>query len=110
MNDMHTGLPAHRDALIEDLKFLVEDAQALLKDIANEAAGLSAMNRARVASRIEALGKRLDTLRAKALQRSGQLTEATDRYVHAHPWRCLGAVAIMAAAAGALSTLVGTRR
>lgn len=109
-DDVHATLPAYRDALINDLNVLVADAQALLRDVASDASGRSAVAHADMKRRVEDVRQRMGVLREGARQRTRQFTEATDAYVHEHPWQCIGTVAVLSAAIGAISTLAGSRR
>ncbi|WP_225934776.1 glycine zipper domain-containing protein [Cupriavidus sp. EM10] len=52
----------------------------------------------------------MGVLREDARQRTREFTKATDAYVHEHPWQCIGTVAMLSAAIGAISTLAGSRR
>lgn len=109
-DDVHATLPAYRDALINDLNVLVADAQALLREVASEASGRSAAAHADMKRRVEDFRQRMGMLREGARQRTRQFTKATDAYVHEHPWQCIGTVALLSAAIGAISTLAGSRR
>lgn len=110
MNDIRADLPVHGETLIRDANVLLTDVQALLKDLADETGTGASQTRTELGSRLRALQARLDALRDAGRDRVGQFAETADLYVHEHPWQCIGTVAAIGAATGAIVALAVGRR
>ncbi|MFC4518983.1 DUF883 family protein [Cupriavidus pinatubonensis] len=110
MNDIRADLAVHRDALIRDTNVLLSDVQALLRDVADEAGTEASQAGTELGGRLRALQVRLDALREVGRDRVGQLAETADLYVREHPWQCIGTVAAIGAATGAIVALAVGRR
>jgi ElaB/YqjD/DUF883 family membrane-anchored ribosome-binding protein len=98
--------PATVEALFEDLRAVVRDAEALLRATEGEAGEKIAEIRARAAQSLHAARERLDEAGAGVGERARSAARSTDAYVHENPW---AAVAI-AAGIGFLVGSLGRRR
>ncbi|AOZ04294.1 hypothetical protein BKK81_33460 (plasmid) [Cupriavidus sp. USMAHM13] len=110
MDDKQSDRRAQRDALIRDTSVLLADVQALLIRIAEQAGAEGDDARAELVARARALQMRLESLRGEARHRISHWAEETKHYVQRHPWHCLGTVAAIAAAAGAIMGWSAKRR
>ena len=92
--------------LMDDLRNVVADAEALMAATAGEAGSRADEARSRVAESLEQARIRLQEieyeLKAKARAAAGE----ADRYVHENPWAAVG----IAAAAGLVVGLLLSRR
>lgn len=110
MNDFRTDLSVTKEALIRDANILLADIQALLKDVADEAGTEASQARDELVRRMCDLRARLGTFRDFGSEGIGHFVKSTDSYVHEHPWQCLGMVATIGAATGAVMALALGRR
>jgi len=110
MNDMRSELSERSEALARDVQMLLADVQALLRDIGDGAGVEAGLARAKLGDRLRELQARLDGLRQKGQERVSHWAGKTNRYVHEHPWQCIGTIAAIAAATGALAALAVSRR
>ncbi|MFI8608619.1 YqjD family protein [Pseudomonas sp. NPDC077649] len=98
--------PSSQDALLEDFQALVSDTEKLLQHSASLAGEQAEALRDDIRN---SLGRARETLhRAEAgLREQGKIAvDATEDYVHKHPWRALG----LATAVGLLFGLLLSRR
>lgn len=110
MNDVRRDVPAHRDALVQDINLLVADAQALLRDVADGAGSGAATARGQAIKNLSDLQNRIAVLRVRGKKRVAQFATATDQYVHTHPWQSMGAIGALCAAASAVAVISAMRR
>lgn len=110
MNDIRADYSMHRDALTRDVNALLTDVQALLRDVATEAGTEAAQAGTEFGARLRDLQGRLDLLRQAGMERVSRWADSTDQYAREHPWQCMGTVATVAAAIGAIVTLSLYRR
>jgi ElaB/YqjD/DUF883 family membrane-anchored ribosome-binding protein len=97
---------ANTARILDDLRQVVDDTEALLRDT-SQAAGEGAHSaRARMRETIDHAKERLSTLEAEVMSRSRDAARETDRYVRSHPWQSIG----IAAGAGLLLGMLITRR
>lgn len=98
--------PSNQDALLEEFQALVSDTEKLLQHSASLAGEQAEALREDIRS---SLGRARDTLRhaESSLREQGKVAvDATEDYVHKHPWQALG----LAAAIGVLFGLLMSRR
>lgn len=88
-----TGVGGHKDKLVADLKNVVADADELLREVARSTSDEFSGLHAKFGERLGAARIRLDDARAHAGERAHRTLDASQEYVHAHPWRVI-AVAI----------------
>lgn len=95
-----------KDKLITDMKVVMADVDGLLK-AATAATGETAVAlREKASSQLKLATEKLSDLQEVALLKGKEAARQTDDYVHAHPWKAVGA----AAAAGLLIGLLANRR
>lgn len=98
--------PVTAEDVLEDLRAVVRDAEALLRATEGRAGDKADEIRARVEG---ALGNARDQLReagADATERARTTARSADAYVHENPWLAIG----VAAGVGFLLGLAGRRR
>ncbi len=82
-----------KDLLIDDLKVVVSDAEALLKATANQGGEALAAVRAKAQESLAIAKDKLADTQEALLARSKAAARATDEYVHENPWRSIGIAA-----------------
>ena len=92
--------------LMEDLRVVVEDAEALLKASAGQAGEKMEQVRHRAEESVKAARARLADLDGELRGRAREAARTTDRYVHENPWGAIG----MAAGIGFILGLLSGRR
>jgi ElaB/YqjD/DUF883 family membrane-anchored ribosome-binding protein len=95
------------DRLVEDLKRVVHDAEALLKATAGQAGENIQQARAMAESSLHAARSRLAELGGDAAARVRDTAERTNSYVHGNPWVAVGVGAVAGLLVG---LLVGRNR
>lgn len=100
MND--TASPVTSADLARDLRAVVNDAEALLKQAADSASGQYDAARTSLESSLRAARLRLDDAQDAALDRAKRAGRAADHYVHDHPWQAVGFGAAVGLAVGLL--------
>jgi ElaB/YqjD/DUF883 family membrane-anchored ribosome-binding protein len=92
--------------LMEDLRAVVADAEALMAATADEAGAGVREARARAAGSLEQARARLEDLEAEVKARAKEVAHDADGYVRQNPWQSIG----VAAAVGFLVGLLVSRR
>jgi ElaB/YqjD/DUF883 family membrane-anchored ribosome-binding protein len=92
--------------LMEDLRVVVEDAEALLKATAGQAGEKVDQARQRAEESVRLARERLGELDGELRVRAREAARTTDRYVHENPWGAIG----MAAGVGFILGLLSGRR
>ena len=95
-----------RDQLVDDLKAVIDDAEELLKATAGAAGEKISAVRARTEERLRAARERLKGVQDDVIGRAKDAANATDEYVHEHPWTAIG----IGAAAGVVVGVLIARR
>jgi ElaB/YqjD/DUF883 family membrane-anchored ribosome-binding protein len=86
----HTGVKASKDKLMLDLKAVVSDAQALLKEAADTSVGSIAGVPAYLEDRLCAVKDNFSRVKGTIESKAKSATAATDTYVRENPWKSLG--------------------
>lgn len=94
------------EKVTNDVKALVADAEALLKESATSAGEKAAELRQRLAERLSMAKDKLYDLEEKVVERTKQAATATDDFVHEQPWKAIG---IAAGVGLILGLLIGRR-
>ena len=94
------------DKLVEDLKVVMRDAEALIKATSAQTGEKIQEVRARAEESLRQAQTRLSALEDEALQRARQVADATEEYVRENPWQSIG----IAAGVGLLVGLLLSRR
>jgi ElaB/YqjD/DUF883 family membrane-anchored ribosome-binding protein len=103
---MSAEIVGSREKLISDFKTVVADAEELLKATATVAGDQANMARARVKESLGDAKARLAAAEEVAVARAKEAAQATDEFVHDHPWKAIG----LAAGIGLLVGLLIGRR
>jgi ElaB/YqjD/DUF883 family membrane-anchored ribosome-binding protein len=89
-------------ALARDMRNVVSDVEALLRDASTT--GTSTMNdlRNRVGYAMQSARERLDRIDTNVRTNARRAATVTDDYVHGSPWQAIGVGLLVGLAAGAL--------
>ena len=89
--------------LMEDLRVVVDDAEALLKATAGLAGEKAEHARHRAEESVRQARERLGELEGQMRVRAQEAVKTTDRYVHENPWGAIGIAAGVGFILGLLS-------
>lgn len=103
---MNANSEMNTDKLVEDLKTVMQDAEALIKATSNQTGEKIQEVRARAEESLRQARVRLTEVEAEALKRAREVADATEEYVRDNPWQSVG----IAAGAGLLLGLLISRR
>jgi len=101
MNDQVTT-----DKLVSDLKAVIADAEELLRATASTAGEKVSAARAKMEDSVRTAKVKLAQAQDVMVDRAKVAAQATDDYVHAHPWKAVG----FAAAIGVILGMLISRR
>ncbi len=93
---------ASREKLVEDLKAVVDDAEALLKATANQTGEKIAEVRAKAEESLKTAKVRIAEEGKEIIEKAKSAAKSTDEFVHAQPWKAVGIGAIAGFAIGLL--------
>jgi ElaB/YqjD/DUF883 family membrane-anchored ribosome-binding protein len=96
----------NRDKFVSDMKVVIADAEALLKATASSASEGVATARARMEDSLRTAKIKVAEAQEVVADKAKAAAQATDDFVHAHPWKAAG----MAAAAGVIVGMLIARR
>jgi len=88
--------------LMEDVRVVVVDVEALLKETANQTGELIVAARTKASESLHAAKARLAEARASVVEKAKVTAKTTDGYVHDNPWRFMGIAAALGLALGVL--------
>lgn len=95
------------EKLVQDVRAVVADAEALLRDTSGKAGGEVAALHTAMMDRLLAAKDKLITLEEAVVEKTKHAAKVTDEYVHENPWQS----AIIAGGVGFLiGYLVSSRR
>ena len=97
---------ASREKLMEDLKAVVSDAEALLKATAHQTGEKIAEVRAKAEESLKTAKVRIAEEGKEIMEKAKSAAKSTDEFVHAHPWKAVG----IGALAGLVFGILITRR
>lgn len=103
---MNSQADINTDKLVEDLKVVVRDAEALLRATSAQTGEKIQEVRARAEESLKQARTRLTEMEDQAYQRARELAESTEGYVRENPWQALG----IAAGVGLLVGMLLSRR
>jgi ElaB/YqjD/DUF883 family membrane-anchored ribosome-binding protein len=95
-----------KDKLVSDMKIVMADAEELLKATASAAGEKVSSARARMEDSLRAARVKVAEAQEIVTDRAKAAAQATDDYVHAHPWKAVG----LAAAIGVIVGMLIARR
>jgi ElaB/YqjD/DUF883 family membrane-anchored ribosome-binding protein len=90
------------ETLIDELRAVVHDVEALLKATAGQAGEKIQEARARTEESLRRARDRLSDVDGEALKRARAIAGETDEYVRANPWQVIGTAAGIALLLGLL--------
>jgi ElaB/YqjD/DUF883 family membrane-anchored ribosome-binding protein len=96
----------HTDRILDDLRRVVEDAEALMRATSDVAGERVEAARNRTAESLGQARERLQGLEAELVNRAKEAARDADRYVHDNPWPAVG----IAAGIGLLLGVLISRR
>lgn len=91
-----------KEKLAADFRSVMDDIDALMSATTNKAEGEATALRARIRDRLDTAKERVVDAQHEAVERARKAAEATDDYVHSHPWQAIGAAAAVGLAIGVL--------
>ena len=94
------------DQLLDDLKTVMSDAEALLKATSAQTGEKIQEVRARAEESLRVAKQRLTAAEEEALRRAREIADATEEYVRDNPWQSVG----IAAGVGLVVGLLLSRR
>jgi ElaB/YqjD/DUF883 family membrane-anchored ribosome-binding protein len=100
------GAPITADVILEDLRAVVRDAEALLRSTEGQAGEKVGEIRARVEEALGSARTRLQDAGADVGGKASSAARSTDTYVHENPWVAIA----VAAGIGFVLGLAGRRR
>jgi ElaB/YqjD/DUF883 family membrane-anchored ribosome-binding protein len=80
----------NKDKLVTDMKVVMADAEELLKATASAAGEKAAAARARMEDSLRTARVKVAEAQELVVDKAKQAAQATDDYVHAHPWKAVG--------------------
>jgi ElaB/YqjD/DUF883 family membrane-anchored ribosome-binding protein len=96
----------HREKLVEEFGAVLTEAEGMLKAAATETGEKARDLRSQVEAKLLSAKLRLQELEGQAVDRAKAAAQATDNYVHDHPWQAIG----IAVAVGVVAGLLINRR
>ena len=95
-------ISSQADELESDVKKVLHAAEDLLSQATNSTGDKAAELRGRALEQLKALSARLRDVQETALEKGRAAADATDDYVHDHPWRSILAAASLGVVVGLL--------
>ena len=95
---------ASREKLVEDLKAVVSDAEALLKATASQTGEKIAEVRAKAEESLKTAKARIAEEGQAVLEKAKTAAKSTDEFVNEHPWQAVGIGALAGFVLGILIT------
>lgn len=95
-----------KEQLLDDLSVVVADAEALLKATVGQGGEALAAVRAKAEASLGVAKEKLSAAQSALMDKTRAAANATDEYVHVHPWQAIG----VGAAVGVLVGLLIARR
>jgi ElaB/YqjD/DUF883 family membrane-anchored ribosome-binding protein len=84
---------ASTDKLVEDLKVVVQDADALLRATADHSGEKAADARRRIQASLDSARARLHSVQQSAVELGEDALHDTENYVRQNPWQAVGIAA-----------------
>ena len=103
-------IPADSTKEKQEFNTVVAETEQLIKTAAGAGSEKAEAIRARVGNEYSAATERLTRIRDDAITQATAVVKTTDAYVQGNPWRSVGIVATVAAAAGLIAGLLIARR
>ena len=93
------------DQLMDDIKVVIADAEALLKATANQGDAKLEEVRSRAEKSLKEMKTVMGDAQVAMFDQTREMVDATDAYVHENPWTAIG----MAAGIGLLVGMINAR-
>ncbi len=90
----HGIVESTKDALVKDLKGVIDDADALLKDATNATTEELAAVYAKLEHKLGQAKSSMDSARHVVSEKARDAAEATQDYVMENPWKAVGIAAV----------------
>lgn len=90
---MNMQSDVNTDKLVEDLKIVMRDAEALIKATSAQTGEKIQQVRAQAEESLRQARTRLTALEDEAMQRAREVATATEGYVRENPWQSVGIAA-----------------
>jgi ElaB/YqjD/DUF883 family membrane-anchored ribosome-binding protein len=103
---MNSQANLNTDKLVEDLKVVMRDAEALIRATSAQTGEKIQEVRAKAEESLKQARTRLTAMEDEAYQRAREMADATEVYVRENPWQSVG----IAAGVGVLVGLLLSRR
>ena len=103
---MSDSAESSRTKMVDDFTNVLSEAEDMLKRAANETGERAKDLRSQVETKLLHAKLRLQELQGQAVDRAKIAANATDDYVHSHPWQAIG----IAAGVGVVIGLLLNRR
>jgi ElaB/YqjD/DUF883 family membrane-anchored ribosome-binding protein len=91
-----------RDKLVADMRVVIADAEELLRTTAGQAGEKVAAARAKIQDSMTTAKAKLEQLSEASTEKAKAAAQATDHYVHDHPWHAVGVAALVGLLLGTL--------
>ena len=99
-----------KEKLYQEFNTVVAETEQLIKTAAGAGSDKAGALKASLENEFTAAGERLARIRDDAITQCSAVAKTTDAYVQGNPWRSVGIVAALAAAAGLVAGLLISRR
>lgn len=86
---MHHSDTSNNEKLVQDIKAVVDDAEAILRATAGQAGEGVAELRTTLTSKLADAKNRLMTIDRAVVDKARLAAKATDEYVHENPWQSI---------------------
>lgn len=95
-------LTAAKDKFMDEMRAVVEDAEALLNATTDQAGDGANAARARIEKSLHVVKGRLIDAEEAVVEHTKQAAKVTDQYVHDNPWKAIGITACAGVIVGML--------
>lgn len=96
------SITVSKDKFMDEMRTVVEDAEALLKATTNQAGDGASAARARIEKSLHVVKERLIDAEEAVVHHTKQAAKVTDQYVHDNPWKAIGITACAGVIVGML--------
>ena len=101
---------ASKDKLLNEFNTVVAETEQLLKSVASLSSDQAGMLKGNVDQALSSASDQVMQIRDQSIAQAKAAALATEEYVRQNPWRAIGIVALVTAAAGLVSGLLMARR
>ena len=100
-----------KDKLLDEFNTVVAETELLLKSVASLGSEKAGVLKGNVDQALTTASDRVAGIRDRSIAQAAAAAEAAEAYVKQNPWRAIGIVALVTAAAGLVSgMLIAARR